>query len=144
MSIDGIGGNSNIQTHSTTTGGGGEPQGVESEDKNRFGSVMSKVADGALAGISSIAPAFPGGEFVSQAADGLRELKGTAPDTMPGAQEEQLDRMFEMQEQSQAFNLQYLELQNQMQAQNREFETLSNLMQVRHDTAKAAINNMRV
>lgn len=109
----------------------------------RFRQVLSKVADGALAGVAAIAPAFPGGQLVSMAANGLRELKATSPGGLaPGGQGDQLDRMFDMQKQSQVFNLQYLQLQTEMQADNRRFSTLSNLMKVRHDTAKAAINNM--
>lgn len=109
----------------------------------RFRQVLSKVADGALAGVAAVAPVFPGGQLVSMAANGLRELKATSPGGLaPGGQGDQLDRMFDMQKQSQVFNLQYLQLQTEMQADNRRFSTLSNLMKVRHDTAKAAINNM--
>ena len=46
-------------------------------------------------------------------------------------------------EMQQSFNLQYLQLQNNMQQQNREFTMVSNIMKVKHDTAKAAINNVR-
>lgn len=46
----------------------------------------------------------------------------------------------EMQE---SFNLQYLQLQQNMQQQNRQFTLVSNIMKVKHDTAKAAINNIR-
>lgn len=48
-----------------------------------------------------------------------------------------------MQEMNQSFNLQYLQLQQDMQAQNRQFTLVSNIMKVKHDTAKAAINNVR-
>jgi hypothetical protein len=43
----------------------------------------------------------------------------------------------------QSFNLQYLQLQRMMQGQNRQFTMISNIMKVKHDTAKAAINNIR-
>lgn len=42
-----------------------------------------------------------------------------------------------------SFNLEYLQLQQDMQAQNRQFTLVSNIMKVKHDTAKAAINNVR-
>jgi hypothetical protein len=48
----------------------------------------------------------------------------------------------QMNEQSQAFNMQYLQLQDQMQAESRQYQTLSNVMKVRHDTAKNAISNI--
>jgi hypothetical protein len=46
----------------------------------------------------------------------------------------------EMQE---SFNLQYLQLQQDMHTQNRQFTMVSNIMKVKHDTAQAAIRNMR-
>jgi hypothetical protein len=53
------------------------------------------------------------------------------------------DATKKMQEMNQSFNLQYLQLQQDMQAQNRQFTLISNIMKVKHDTAKAAINNVR-
>lgn len=47
-----------------------------------------------------------------------------------------------MQDQSRDFNMQYLQLQDSMQRESREYQTLSNVMKVRHDSAKAAINNI--
>ncbi|MBI3183618.1 MAG: hypothetical protein HYZ28_15885 [Myxococcales bacterium] len=38
---------------------------------------------------------------------------------------------------------QYLALQNEMQRESREFNAISNILKVRHDSAKAAINNIR-
>lgn len=49
----------------------------------------------------------------------------------------------QMQEMNLSFNLQYLQLQQQMQHQNRQFTLVSNIMKTKHDTAKAAINNVR-
>jgi hypothetical protein len=37
----------------------------------------------------------------------------------------------------------YLHLQNEMQAESREYNAVSNIIKVRHDSAKAAINNIR-
>lgn len=135
-SIDGVGGSSFSPQQDSM-----QPD-EESSDGPRFGEVMSRVTDGVLSGVSAVAPVVPGGELVGMAADGLKQLKGSAPDAMPNAGDDQIEQMFEMQKQSQAFNLQYLELQQNMQEDNRRFSTLSNLMKVRHDTAKSAINNM--
>ena len=108
-----------------------------------FGEVMSRVADGALATVARVAPLIPGGQLIGAAAQGLQELRGSAPSGLMGSgQDQQISEMFEMQKQSQAFNLQYMQLQTELQNDNRRFSTLSNLMKVRHDTAKAAINNM--
>ncbi len=43
----------------------------------------------------------------------------------------------------QKFNVAYLQLQNEMQKESREHNAISNIMKVRHDSAKAAINNIR-
>ena len=48
-----------------------------------------------------------------------------------------------MNQENQQFSLQYLRLQDDMQRESREQNTLSNIMKVRHDSAKAAINNIR-
>ncbi|MFY2564436.1 hypothetical protein ACN469_43005 [Corallococcus terminator] len=46
-------------------------------------------------------------------------------------------------EDGQKFNAAYLQLQNEMQRESREHNAISNIMKVRHDSAKAAINNIR-
>jgi hypothetical protein len=48
-----------------------------------------------------------------------------------------------MQRESQAFNLQLLSLQEEIQQENRRFTTLTNVCRARHDTAKAALQNVR-
>ena len=37
----------------------------------------------------------------------------------------------------------YMKMQNEMQRESREFNAISNIIKVRHDSAKAAINNIR-
>lgn len=110
----------------------------EDRPKRQFGKVLSKVADAALNTTAAVAPMVPGGQLVGAAARGLSALKNGSR----GASGEQIDKMWEMQEQNQVFNMQYMQLQQQIQADNRNFSTMSNLLKVRHDTAKAAINNM--
>jgi hypothetical protein len=51
-------------------------------------------------------------------------------------------RIEALQRESQAFNLQLLELQEEVQQENRRFSTVSNVLRARHDTARAAINNV--
>jgi hypothetical protein len=43
----------------------------------------------------------------------------------------------------QASNLQLLALQQQVQQENQQFTTVSNVMRAKHDTAKAAVSNIR-
>ena len=136
-SIDGVGGPSPSQGMGSQQGAAGAAK-EKSDDGGGFRSAMSRAAGGAASGVGRAADVVPGGKAIGAAA----RLLGGSSDGMPGAQDDQMDKMFEMQKQSQMFNLQYLELQNEIQADNRQFSTLSNLMKVRHDTAKSAINNM--
>lgn len=115
----------------------------DGQDKS-FGQFIKKAADGALQGISAVAPLLPGGQVVKMAANGLRNFTEGAPEQLGGANGEQMEKMWKMQEENQLFNLQYLQLQQELQADNRHFSTMSNLMKARHDTAKSAINNMHV
>lgn len=128
--------------------GAGLPQGQGPEkaskvnenpsDGGGFRSAMSSAAGGAASGVAAAS-----GGVVGVVASGVRGILGSSSGgAMPNAQDDQMEKMFEMQKQNQAFNLQYLELQNGLQEDNRQFSTLTNLMKVRHDTAKAAINNM--
>jgi hypothetical protein len=48
-----------------------------------------------------------------------------------------------MQREGASMNAQYLSLQNEMQRESREFNAVTNILKVRHDSAKAAINNIR-
>ena len=106
-----------------------------------FGDVLSGVADAALATTSAVAPMLPGGQAIGAAAQGIQALKGSSQG-LGGANGDQIDRMWQMQQENQAYNMEYMQLQQSMQADNRNFSTMSNLLKVRHDTAKSAINNM--
>jgi hypothetical protein len=48
-----------------------------------------------------------------------------------------------MMQEGQASNLQLLALQQQVQQENQTFSTLSNVVRAKHDTAKAAVSNIR-
>lgn len=82
----------------------------------------------------------PVGGLVSAGLSAISGGGGTAAD----ARTESIDQAWEMQRESQTFNMEYLALQESMQSENRRFTTLSNLMKARHDTAKSAISNIRV
>lgn len=63
-----------------------------------------------------------------------------------GSADPQLGMMMahrELREMNQLFSLQYLSLQQRMQGEDRQFSALSNVMKAKHDTARAAINNVR-
>ncbi len=131
--------NANSQTQTT--------QSIDAKDRPgspkgpSFGDVLSGVADAALATTAAVAPMLPGGQAIGAAAQGIQSLKGSA-DGLGGANGDQVDKMWAMQQENQAYNMEYMQLQQSMQADNRNFSTMSNLLKVRHDTAKSAINNM--
>ena len=54
-----------------------------------------------------------------------------------------MQQMRDLQAQSRDMNLEMLGLQEQVQQENRRFSTASNVLKARHDTAKAAIGNIR-
>lgn len=64
------------------------------------------------------------------------------PIGVPGDQGD-LAAMHAMQRESQVFNLQLLGLQEDVQQENRRFTTVSNVLRSKHDTAKAAVANIR-
>jgi hypothetical protein len=74
-------------------------------------------------------------------APGAVGMGANAGAPMPAGTE--LATMQAMQRESQTFNLQLLELQEQVQQENRQFTTLSNVLRAKHDTAKAAVSNIR-
>ncbi|MBA2660963.1 MAG: hypothetical protein H0U74_01605 [Bradymonadaceae bacterium] len=133
--IGNVGRSPNTAVDASAAGKAAEP--------GRFSQFMGRVADGALTAAAVVAPLVPGGQLIQAAVGGLRELRSASPQNM-GAPGDQMDKMWAMQRENQVFNLQYMQLQEAVQSDNRRFSTMSNLMKVRHDTAKAAINNMHV
>jgi hypothetical protein len=60
-----------------------------------------------------------------------------------GSDTSDLATMQAMQRESQVFNMQLLGLQEQVQQDSQRFTTLSNVLRAKHDTAKAAVSNIR-
>ncbi|WNG19956.1 hypothetical protein [Cystobacter fuscus] len=128
---------------------------------NEFGEVMARTArtvvntaGGVVAALVPGAPAVSAavasvGSVVSTSASSVRSaaaLPGTGSvggTTGQGEQWDLLAAQKEMQAEGAKMNLAYMELQNQMQAESRAHNAVSNIMKVRHDSAKAAINNIR-
>jgi hypothetical protein len=94
-------------------------------------------ATGALAGSSPVRPGVSGGVVQAGSSAVPATLAG------PGGDQSDLATMHSMQRESQAFNLQLLELQEDVQQENRRFTTVSNVLRAKHDTAKAAVSNIR-
>ena len=78
---------------------------------------------------------------LSEKAKEVAQLAGAAEKSR--SQERLFKAILEMQKMQQSFNAQFLALQNDMQKENRQYTMVSNIMKTKHDTAKAAINNIR-
>jgi hypothetical protein len=141
--------------------------------QNEFGAVMARtISEVARAGTGLLSVVASSNPVVSAAVSGLtstasaiQTLGQTAPSTIVpagvgagrvatgpldgtpvtgrGEQWDLMEAQKLLNSQNQSFNLAYMQLQDQMQKESREFNTLTNIMKVRHDSAKAAINNIR-
>jgi hypothetical protein len=117
----------------------------------------SQVASGVTGSMALAAPYVPGGAVLAgalrpavasaaarvaagAASVGASPSTASAAGTAPGGDLMEATRA--LQADAQTFNLQYLQLQESMQRESREFTALTNVMKVRHDSAKAAINNI--
>jgi hypothetical protein len=122
-----------------------------------FKDVLSGGANALLTG-AEVAGGAMGGPVVAAAIRQARSSVadstsggGTAGGGVPGSETSiggatgngELDQMHAMNRESQQFNMQMLALQEEVQTENRRFTTLSNVVRARHDTAKAAVSNVR-
>lgn len=73
-----------------------------------------------------------GGTGVTGSSGGV----GGSPADRPAYENSQVREMAQMSDY-------YMKMQNEMQRESREFNAISNIIKVRHDSAKAAINNIR-
>jgi hypothetical protein len=101
-------------------------------------SSVSSVVSGATSSIRS-ASAMP----MTGSAGGTSGAGSLTGTTGQGDQWDLLAAQKEMQAEGAKMNLAYMNLQNEMQAESRAHNAISNIMKVRHDSAKAAINNIR-
>jgi hypothetical protein len=131
--------------------------------KNDFGQVLARTAgEVARVGAGFLPPALSGGA-VSAVVSGIRSVTSmtaaatSASGAVPlpaaggsagaasgqGEQWDLLEAQKALNAEGQRFSATYLQLQNEMQKESRQFTAVSNIMKVRHDSAKAAINNIR-
>ena len=110
----------------------------------RLAAAISGAAGGATSAIAGVSP-LPG--VVAGVAAGATGGAGSAATALTaagsGSDSSDLATMQAMQRESQAFNMQLLGLQEQVQQDSQRFSTLSNVMRAKHDTAKAAVSNIR-
>lgn len=110
-----------------------------------FGRVLADTAQGVVQYAGRMTLGHP---ILSAAVAGVRAVlpQQGLPAGRPGeggSGMEMLQAQRLMQEDGQRFNVAYLQLQEGIQRESREHNTLSNILKVRHDSAKAAINNIR-
>ena len=140
--------------------------------KNEFGTVLARAAQEVVrSGAGLVGGMIPAGPIVSAALSSTRAVVSTVASTdaaskaapMPGTGSastsaasaaagvatgsgeawDLLEAQRALSAEGQKFNMAYLQLQNEMQKESREHNAVSNIMKVRHDSAKAAINNIR-
>ncbi|HEU4385812.1 MAG TPA: hypothetical protein VFR85_20175 [Anaeromyxobacteraceae bacterium] len=121
------------------------PSAQRQTEPSGFGEVMRAAGKGLVDGValtaSLAAPFVPGGPILAGAVrEGVRAA--TSPRSAAGGSGDVVEATRALQQEAQSFNLQYLQLQETMQRESREFQALSNVMKVKHDSAKAAINNI--
>ncbi|QSQ23989.1 hypothetical protein JY651_03145 [Pyxidicoccus parkwayensis] len=103
---------------------------------------VSMVATSTGASGTTVPVAAVGGSAGSTAG-GTGAAMGTGAATGNGDAWDLLEAQRALSADGQKFNMAYLALQNEMQKESREHNAISNIMKVRHDSAKAAINNIR-
>lgn len=134
-------------------------------EPGRFGAALrsaaGEVASGVAGSVALAAPYLPGGAVLAgalraaaapAAASAARTALGSAPAASGslassalaagGSGGDLLEATRALQQEAQNSNLQFLQLQESMQRESREFTSLTNVMKVKHDSAKAAINNI--
>lgn len=120
-------------------------------------SAAASLAHGVARTVELAAPYVPGGTVLSAAVRSASNATSprsaalaavgasgtpTGGAATAGAEGDVLAATRALQQESQTFNLQYLQLQENMQRESREFTAVSNVMKVKHDSAKAAIQNI--
>jgi hypothetical protein len=121
-------------------------------EPGRFGAALrgaaAQLADGVAGAVALASPYTPGGAALAGALHGAAlaarpAAASSLPPNQASSSGDLVEATWALQQQSQTFNLQYLHLQEAMQRESREFTALSNVMKVKHDSARAAIDNVR-
>jgi len=102
------------------------------------------IADGAARPPGTMASAGAGTVAGAASPAGAGTTSGVPSNLLaPGSDQSDVATMQAMQRESQVFNMQLLGLQEDVQQENRRFSTVSNVLRAKHDTAKAAVSNIR-
>ncbi|WP_426736435.1 hypothetical protein [Myxococcus faecalis] len=108
------------------------------------GAILSAAVSSTKLAVAQMAP-MKTSDFASTASASTASASLGTGGTSSGSTDawELLNAQKELSAEGQKFNAAYLHLQNEMQRESREHNAVSNIMKVRHDSAKAAINNIR-
>lgn len=124
-------------------------------DAARAGLAQASGSSGGGSGGTTLLSGTTSGAGGATVGAGLGGLPGTAGGTAGGAAggaaggtagsaTSELEAMRQIQREGQQHNMQYLQLQQEAQDENRRYSMASNLLKAQHDTARSAINNLRV
>jgi hypothetical protein len=105
-----------------------------------FGGVLAVGANVLLAG-AEVVGGVMGGPVAALVVRGVRSLVGGLMASATGGSE--MAQVQALQRESQAFSLQLLDLQREVQDENRRFTVMSHVLRASHDTARAAVSNIR-
>jgi hypothetical protein len=122
--------------------------------KRDFADVMGHAAATAVSiGAELIAPVASSNPILSAAVSAVKtvargamaQASGAATVGVGGGSDptSMVDANRQLMQEGAQLNMQYLQLQHDMQQESQQYNTVSNVMKVRHDSAKAAINNIR-
>ncbi len=119
--------------------------GARQTPRDEFGRVLASTASSALdAGVAFLGGVVSGSPALSAAVSSAKTVFGAAalPEEQ-GVLDPRLSDLNGRIQDDRDYDRQYLQLQMDMQRESREFNAISNIIKVRHDSAKAAINNIR-
>lgn len=121
-------------TEKTSISRSNESLNYQPDREKQFQQTLNRAKE-IIATAATTATGLSGGPIMSLATASTTTGSGVSSDTL---------MQKTLQEQNQKFNMDFLKLQNDLQTENRKYTTLSNISKARHDTAKSAINNIRV
>ena len=107
------------------------------------GSLINGMAFGAPVLSAAVSSVTALATATAASTSGVMPVGSKAPGTVLPPAAPQGDDMRSLLQLQDSQSKEFLALQNEMQRESREFNAISNVIKVRHDSAKAAINNIR-
>lgn len=108
------------------------------KERVKFNDVLNKTKEIVTGGVQ-IASGLIGSPVLSMVSSSINKNS-----SMSSGGGSDLNSLSKLQGDSQKYGMEFLKIQMKMQEENRKFSTVSNINKAKHDTAKAAISNIRV